>query len=127
SVRVTGGGDLAAPFVLHPAVVWEQKGVRYTDARVLETATRNTLTMAESMGLASLALPAFGVGTARYPGLDAARILVRGILDFFATGPRLSTVTLAIRDPRVFASVFESTLSLALGSPPPLAVTVNHA
>lgn len=127
SVRVTGAGELAAAFVLHPAVVWEQKGVRYTDARVLETATRQTLSTAEAMGLASIALPAFGVGSARYPGVDAARIVVRGILDFFATAPRLSTVTLAIRDPRVFASVFESTLSLALATPPPLAITVNHA
>lgn len=127
SVRVTAGGDLAAPFILHPAVVWERQGVRYTDARVLETATRHTLTMAESMGLTSLALPAFGVGSARYPGVDAARILVRGILEFFATGPRLSTVTLAIKDPRVFASVFESTLALALTPPPPLAVTIAPA
>ena len=127
SVRVTAGGNLSAPFVLHPAVVWERQSVRYTDARVLETATRNTLAMAESMGLASIALPAFGVGSARYPGVDAARILVRGILDFFASGPRLATVILAIKDPRVFASVFESTLALALATPPPLVITINQA
>ena len=125
AVRVTGGGDLAAPFVLHPAVVWERQGVRYTDARVLETACRQTLATAELMSLSSIALPAFGVGSARYPGIDAARIVVRGILDFFATAPRLATVTLAIKDPRVFASVFESTLALALATPPPLAITVN--
>src|SRR5688572_30528248 len=35
SVRVTTGGGLAAPYVFHPAVVWERHGVRYTDARVL--------------------------------------------------------------------------------------------
>lgn len=126
-VRVTPGGELPAPFVLHPAVVWERQGVRYTDARVLATATRQTLSMAESMGLSTIALPAFGVGTARYPGVDAARLVVRGILDFFATAPRLSSVTLAIRDPRVFASVFESTLALALATPPPLVISIARS
>jgi len=126
-VRVTAGGELAAPFVLHPAVVWERQGVRYTDARVLSAATRQTLALAESMGLQSIALPAFGVGSARYPAREAGRLEVRGILEFFASGPRLSTVVLAIRDPRVFASVFEETLALALASPPPLAITVAPA
>src|SRR5436190_1852221 len=61
SVRVTSGGKLPAPYVLHPAVVWEKNGVRYTDGPTIATATRQTLRLADGLGLKSLALPAFGV------------------------------------------------------------------
>lgn len=126
-VRVTSGGALPVRYVLHPAVVWARDGLRYTDGRTIEATVRHTLGLAEALGLSSVALPAFGVGTGRYPDREAARLIVRSVLEFFTTAVHIDTVVLALKDPRVFASIFEETLTQALGRPSPLVLSLARS
>jgi O-acetyl-ADP-ribose deacetylase (regulator of RNase III) len=67
---VTGGGDLAARYVIHAAVMGPDLR---TDLPTVATTTRSVLDLAMSMGLASVAMPLLGTGVG---GLDSLEVAV---------------------------------------------------
>ena len=69
----TTAGDMRARYVIH-AVTMELGGP--TSARIIEEATRSTLTKADDLGCRSLALVAFGTGVGGFPLGEAARLMV---------------------------------------------------
>ncbi len=69
----TGGGNLAAKHVIHAAVMGQDL---QTNGELVGKATRSALEVADSLGVESLALPAFGTGVGGFPIEEAARIMV---------------------------------------------------
>ena len=73
---ITSAGRLAAKHVIHAAVMGQDLE---TSAALIETATRNALRLADSRGLVSIALPAFGTGVGGFPIAECARIMIRTV------------------------------------------------
>ena len=71
---VTAAGRLPARFVIHAAVMGQNLK---TSATLIERATRNVLTLAEELRLASVAYPALGTGVGGFPVGECARIMTR--------------------------------------------------
>lgn len=69
----TGAGRLRARHVIHGAVMAQDL---QTNADLVERTTRRCLEVAEDLGAASIALPAFGTGVGRFPLAECARIMV---------------------------------------------------
>ena len=70
---VTGAGRLPARFVLHGAVMGQDLR---TSADLVGRTTRACLELADELGCASLALPAFGTGVGGFPLDECARLMV---------------------------------------------------
>ena len=64
--------------MIHAAVMGQDL---QTSAALIETATGNALRLAESRGLASIALPAFGTGVGGFPVAECARIMIQSVMD----------------------------------------------
>lgn len=74
--RMTAGHDLAARHVIH-AVGPRWKGGHRSEASLLASAYRNSLTQAAAHGLHSIAFPAISCGVYRFPLDQAATIAMR--------------------------------------------------
>lgn len=70
----TGGGRLAAQYVIHGAVMGQDLR---TSAELVGRTTRRCLEIADELGCRSLALPAFGTGVGGFPLEECAEIMVR--------------------------------------------------
>ena len=73
---ITGGGRLAARYVIHAAVMGQDLK---TSAELIDRATVNSLLMADVYELESIAFPAFGTGVGGFPVDECARIMIRAI------------------------------------------------
>ena len=69
----TGGGRLKARHVIHGAVMGQDL---QTNAELVARTTRRCLELADELGCASLALPAFGTGVGGFPLDECAAIMV---------------------------------------------------
>jgi O-acetyl-ADP-ribose deacetylase (regulator of RNase III) len=69
----TGAGSLAARWVVHGAVMGQDLR---TSADLVHETTASCLRVADELGAASLALPAFGTGVGGFPLDECARIMV---------------------------------------------------
>jgi O-acetyl-ADP-ribose deacetylase (regulator of RNase III) len=87
----TGAGRLPARWVIHAAVMGQDL---VTSAEAIRNATRRTLELADELGAASLALPAFGTGVGGFPLDECARIMVAEARGF--EGASLSRVVFAV-------------------------------
>jgi O-acetyl-ADP-ribose deacetylase (regulator of RNase III) len=74
---LTSAGRLNAKHVIHAAVMGQDL---QTSAGLIKTATQNALRLAESRGLTSIALPAFGTGVGGFPVESCARIMIDAVL-----------------------------------------------
>jgi O-acetyl-ADP-ribose deacetylase len=70
---VTGGGDLAAPFVLHVVI---RDSSHRTDRDIVRRALISAWQRAADWGLGSIAAPLVGAGTGQLSLEDAARLMV---------------------------------------------------
>jgi O-acetyl-ADP-ribose deacetylase (regulator of RNase III) len=73
---LTSAGRLRARHVIHAAVMGQDLR---TSATLIATATRNALRLADSRGLRSIALPAFGTGVGGFPVGECARVMVGAV------------------------------------------------
>jgi O-acetyl-ADP-ribose deacetylase (regulator of RNase III) len=69
----TSAGRLRARYVVHGAVMGQDLR---TSGELIERTTRRCLEVADGLGCASLALPAFGTGVGGFPLEDCARLMV---------------------------------------------------
>jgi O-acetyl-ADP-ribose deacetylase len=83
---ITGGGKLAARYVIHAASM--RLGGR-TTAESLRGSTRRSLEIANERGLRSIAFPAVGTGIAHFPMDECARIMLEEVV---AQGQRGTSV-----------------------------------
>ena len=75
---LTAGGRLPAKHVIHAAVMGQDL---VTSAALIETATRNALRLADSRGLKSIAVPAFGTGVGGFPVVECARVMINAVME----------------------------------------------
>ena len=69
----TTAGRLRARYVIHGAVMGQDLR---TDGELVARTTQSCLEVADELGCASLALPAFGTGVGAFPLADCARLMV---------------------------------------------------
>lgn len=103
----TGAGRLKARYVIHGAVMGQDSR---TTGELIGRTTRRCLEVADHLGCASIALPAFGTGVGGFPLEECARLMLAAVRRF---EPRsLRTVILAVRgEPALRA--FEAAASTA--------------
>jgi O-acetyl-ADP-ribose deacetylase len=75
----TGAGVLPARWVVHGAVMGQDLR---TNADLVRATTASCLRVADELGAASLALPAFGTGVGGFPLEECARIMVEEARSF---------------------------------------------
>ncbi|MBD0347619.1 MAG: macro domain-containing protein [Thermoleophilia bacterium] len=97
SAVASGAGRLPARHVIHGAVMGQDL---HTTPELIARTTTSCLELADELGCASLALPAFGTGVGGVPVADAARAIVGAIRSF---EPRsLQRVVLAVYGDEAF-------------------------
>lgn len=80
---LTSGGNLKAKFVIHAVgPVWE--GGNNKEPQLLAGAYRNSLRLAATHELKSIAFPNISTGIYGYPKEEAAQVAVRTVKDFLA-------------------------------------------
>ena len=72
----TSAGRLPARWVVHGAVMGQDL---QTNAELIRRTTESCLRVADDLGAASLALPAFGTGVGGFPLEECARIMVTAV------------------------------------------------
>ncbi|HJP71074.1 MAG TPA: macro domain-containing protein [Candidatus Limnocylindria bacterium] len=87
----TGGGSLAAPYVIHAVAVGHD---RRADAETLAGAIRAALAFAEPLQLRRIAMAPLGVEHGAFPAPDAAEIIVSTLLAEASTTP-IDSIVLA--------------------------------
>ena len=108
----TNGGRLAAPYVIHAAVMGQDL---QTSAKAIGDATRSVLECADRLRIVSVSLPAFGTGVGGFPPHDAARAMVDAVLDFIRGRDdlMLKEITFVLFSDEL-ARVFRETLANAI-------------
>jgi O-acetyl-ADP-ribose deacetylase (regulator of RNase III) len=114
---ITPGGRLAARYVIHAAVMGQEL---VTAAALIERATRNSLALAESHRMASIAFPAFGTGVGGFSVRECARIMIGAIRDHVTPTTSLRLVRLVLFGLpayRAFAEIAGEMLGAPLDGP----------
>jgi O-acetyl-ADP-ribose deacetylase len=86
---ITGGGKLAARFVIHAA---SMRLGGLTNAESLRGSTRRSLDIANQRGLRSVAFPAVGTGIAHFPMDECARMMLEEVVAHAQRGTSLNEV-----------------------------------
>jgi len=95
--RATPAFDLRARWVVHTVgPVWQ--GGNASEAELLASCYKNSLSLAASLGATSLAFPAISCGVYGYPPVLAAEIAVREVAAFLAAGSSVAQVVLVAFD-----------------------------
>lgn len=90
----TGAGRLKARYVIHAAAMgYDDQGQMIPpSAESIRSATLNSLKLAESLGLKSIAFPALGTGVGGFPLEEAAKIMIGAVREYLARGSNLEKV-----------------------------------
>ncbi|UCC48284.1 MAG: macro domain-containing protein [Gemmatimonadota bacterium] len=88
---ITGGGNLAARYVIHAAAMGDEPASRAS----IEGSTRHSLELADRHGIKTIALPILASGVAGFPLDDAARIMAQAIRGYLSKAKtQIAEVTL---------------------------------
>ncbi len=102
--KLTGGYNLPARHVIHTVgPIWQGGGER--EHQLLRSCYRNSLELAESHGLRSLAFPAISCGVYGFPIAEAALIAMGTTLQFVAGETVLEKVIFACSSEEVQSSL----------------------
>jgi O-acetyl-ADP-ribose deacetylase (regulator of RNase III) len=100
SAVITGGGKLAARFVIH--AVGPVYGGGPGDARMLAGAYRRSMELAAERGLASIAFPSISTGAYGYPVAEAAPIALGTVADALRGPTSVEEARFVLFDQRTF-------------------------
>ncbi len=89
----TSAGELPYRYVIHGAVMGQDL---QTDAELISRTTMSCLELADSLGVRSLALPAFGTGVGGFSVAECARLMVGAIERFAGSHEGLERVVLVL-------------------------------
>lgn len=107
---ITSGGNLKAKHVIHTVgPIW--LGGFHVEAELLKQAYRNTLKLAVSKGIKTVAFPSISTGAYGYPIEEASRIAIRTVKTFLEKEDRLDKVTFVLfsdRDYEVYLKAAEA-------------------
>jgi O-acetyl-ADP-ribose deacetylase (regulator of RNase III) len=111
---ITGAGRLRSKYVIHAAGMGQDL---QTDAHKVREATKNSLKLAESRKVSSIAFPAIGTGVGGFPVEECARTMLVEAEEFLHTSRHVRKIVFVLFGESAFRA-FESVLSsLAKGSP----------
>jgi O-acetyl-ADP-ribose deacetylase (regulator of RNase III) len=114
----TSGGRLAARYVIHAAVMGQDLR---TSAALIDRATRNSLALAETLHITSIAFPAFGTGVGGFAIDECARVMIAAIRSHASPASSLRLVRLimfGVPAYRAFTEVAGELLGPPLDGPP---------
>ncbi len=87
--RITGGGRLAARWVIHTVGPIYRDG-KHGEADLLAGAYRNSLALASERGIKTIAFPSISTGAYGYPITEAARIALTTTVDHLKAHPEIT-------------------------------------
>ena len=88
---ITTGGNLNARYVIHTVGPVYNGGGR-NEAALLESAYRESLKLASSKGLTSIAFPSISTGAYGYPLAEAANIALKTVIDYLKANTDITLV-----------------------------------
>lgn len=98
---ITSGADLKAKFVIHAVgPIWY--GGKEDEAQLLASAYRNSLTLAVSNSVESIAFPNISTGIYRFPKKAAAEIAIREVKNFLSNDETIQKVIFCCFDDENF-------------------------
>lgn len=104
---ITTGGNLKAKYVIHTVgPVWH--GGKTGEAKLLAEAYRNSLELAVSKGLKTIAFPSISTGAYGYPIEKACKIALSTVKDFLEEKDKIDEVILVLFSNRDY-EVYEKT------------------
>ncbi len=107
--KVTSGYNLLAKFIIHTVgPVWH--GGEENESVLLENCYRNSLEIAESLKLRSIAFPNISTGVYRFPKKEAAEIALAIVKEFIRKTEFLEEITFVAFDDENFA-IYEDLLA----------------
>jgi O-acetyl-ADP-ribose deacetylase (regulator of RNase III) len=89
--RVTTGGRLTAPWVIHTVGPVYRDG-KHREPDLLASAYRNSLRLASEREIKSVAFPSISTGAYGYPIADAARIALSTVIEYLGQHPEITLV-----------------------------------
>jgi len=92
---ITGAGKLKAKYVIHAAGMGQDLR---TDAHKVKETTRNSLKLAESHEISSVAFPAIGTGVGGFPLERCAEIMIGEAASFLEKSKHLQKVVFVLFD-----------------------------
>jgi O-acetyl-ADP-ribose deacetylase (regulator of RNase III) len=109
---ITSGADLKAKFVIHAVgPVWA--GGNENEEQVLASAYRNSLTLAVSNSVKSIAFPNISTGIYKFPKKQAAEIAIREVAGFLANDTTIELVIFCCFDEenyRIYSEMLKDTM-----------------
>ncbi len=107
---ITTGGRLKARYVIH-TVGPIYSGGSSGEEEKLQDAYRNSLALASSKGLRSVAFPSISTGVYGYPVDDAARVALRTVTEFVKTDKEITLIRFVLfsdRDLQVYSDALKA-------------------
>ena len=99
---ITSGGNLKAKHVIHTVgPVWF--GGFHVEAELLKQAYRNSLALAVSNGIKTIAFPSISTGAYGYPTEEASRVAIKTIKTFLEDKDKLEKIIMVLYSERDFA------------------------
>ena len=98
---ITTGGNLKAKYVIHTVGPIYSGGTR-DEARLLESAYKESLKLASSKGLKSISFPSISTGAYGYPLKEAAKIALKTVADHLKTNSDLNLVCFVLFGQQAF-------------------------
>ncbi|NMB95062.1 MAG: O-acetyl-ADP-ribose deacetylase [Clostridiaceae bacterium] len=109
--KITKGYNLPAKYVIHTVgPVWE--GGEKGEDDLLASCYRNSLKIAEEMGIKTIAFPSISTGAYRFPVNRAARIAVNEINNFLESNNSISKVFIVCYDNEVYDSYINAKMEI---------------
>ena len=112
--RITGGGRLAARWVIH-TVGPIYRGGKHGEAELLACAYRNSLRLAGEHGIKTVAFPSISTGAYGYPMADAVRIALSTAMRYLSAHPGIALVRFVLFDERALREYQAALADLAPG------------
>jgi O-acetyl-ADP-ribose deacetylase len=110
---MTSGGDLKAKHVIHTVgPVW--LGGFHVEAELLKQAYRNTLKLAASKGLRTIAFPSVSTGAYGYPVEEASRVALVTVKSFLENEDKLERVAFVLFSDKVYEVYLKTAKSIFL-------------
>ncbi len=85
---LTSGGNLKARYVIHTVGPVYQGG-GHREAELLASCYRESLKLASTKGITSVAFPSISTGAYGYPLNEAARVALKTVMDYLAQHPEI--------------------------------------
>jgi O-acetyl-ADP-ribose deacetylase (regulator of RNase III) len=111
---ITTGGNLKAKYVIHTVgPVW--MGGFHVEAELLKQAYRNSLKLAATNGLKTIAFPSISTGAYGYPLEEASQVAIKVVKDFLEKEDRFDKVIFVLFSEKAFEVYLQNAEKIFFG------------